>query len=99
MQACIAHCIHGKSFIGVPKKCEIICVRAVDRAIPIERGIKKRSKEMIAKKSKSTVQWAIEKSLILLSQWWEKKINLRHNYFTFLRAPIIFSPTVHIANI
>ena len=67
-----------------------IAIAIVGRAIIKEKAIKKRVKELIPKMKKKRLrgihlQRAIEKSAILLSQYW--KINS-------LGAPILFSPTV-----
>ena len=54
-----------------------MAIEIVERAITIERTIKKRSKDLIPKikqiRSRAiNVQGAIEKCLILLSQYWRK---------------------------
>ena len=66
-----------------------------------ERAINKRSKEVITKIRQSRLkaiilQWAIEKSLMMLSQYWINENLDSYKLFCILGAPIFCSPPVFL---
>ena len=78
-----------------------IAIAIVGRAIPLERKpIKKKQRTDTKKMQRGlrviTLQGAIEKSPILLSQYWKMNDRMVTYLFRILVVAIIFSPTVQL---
>ena len=81
------------------RKATFIAIAIVGRAITIEKVIKKRSKELMSKfkhRQLRTInlKGALEKSPILMSQYWEHPCIF--DFILYLCVPIISSPPVYL---